>query len=504
MPALFRFRPAASKPRFLRVIHRSIVLLSLLSLAGLLLLKLESIASQIKTVAGHNLDPTPWHLFPPKTFEDQSTLGRASQIIKCSYLTCPATARSHPIRAARGKDDQGQGSNQNQCPDFFRWIYRDLEPWAGSRISASHLMKAKDFAAFRVVIVDGRLYTEFYYACVQSRAMFTIWGLLQFLRRYPGLVPDVDLMFDCMDKPTITRSEHQGMPLPLFRYCTTPEHFDIPFPDWSYWGWPEVNIKPWDRQFKEIKKGSQAVSWTDKLPHAYWKGNPDVASPVRTELLNCNDTEMWGAQILRQNWVEEAKAGYEQSRLSNQCKHRYKIYAEGYAWSVSLKYILSCGSTTLIISPQYEDFLSRGLMPKVDFWPIPHTQFCPAIKFAVDWGNQNPAQAEEIGHRAEDFMERLSMDRVYDYMFHLLSEYAKLQEFKPVPPPSALEVCEESLLCFADQVQRKFLKRSTASPSPNPPFAMPPPDNNLMNSWINQKTRNIMEVESMRSGQFPH
>ena len=92
-------------------------------------------------------------------------------------------------------------------------------------------------AAFRVVIVGGKLFVDWYYACVQSRAMFTIWGILQLLRRYPGLVPDVDLMFDCMDKPTVLKSEHQNMPLPLFRYCTTKEHFDIPFPDWSFWGW---------------------------------------------------------------------------------------------------------------------------------------------------------------------------------------------------------------------------------------------------------------------------
>lgn len=63
---------------------------------------------------------------------------------------------------------------------------------------------------------------------------------------------------------------------------------------------PETNIEAWDSQFKDIKKGAQAAKWTDKLPYAYWKGNPDVASPVRTELLNCNDTNLWGAQILRQ------------------------------------------------------------------------------------------------------------------------------------------------------------------------------------------------------------
>lgn len=71
---------------------------------------------------------------------------------------------------------------------------------------------------------------------------------------------------------------------------------------------------------------------------------------------------------------------------------RYKIYAEGFAWSVSLKYILSCGSLSLIISPQYEDFFSRGLIPKKNYWPVSPTNLCPSIKFAVDWGNAHPSK----------------------------------------------------------------------------------------------------------------
>lgn len=73
------------------------------------------------------------------------------------------------------------------------------------------------------------------------------------------------------------------------------------------------------------------------------------------------------------------------------CIIRYKIYAEGYAWSVSLKYILSCGSMTLIISPEYEDFFSRGLLPKENYWPVSPTDLCRSIKHAVDWGNANPS-----------------------------------------------------------------------------------------------------------------
>ncbi|KAK7289818.1 hypothetical protein RIF29_03780 [Crotalaria pallida] len=459
-------------PRSPSYLFPLVISLSLFSFTAILLYKVDDVVSRTGTVAGHNLEPTPWHVFPHKNFDDEPLQQRAVKIIQCSYLTCRVSASGDD--GAVQRRFASEKTRRSECPNLFGAIRRDLEPWASTQISKAHLEKARNYAAFRVVIVGGKMYVDYYYACVQSRAMFTIWSFLQLLRRFPGLVPDVDLMFDCMDKPSINRTEHQSMPLPLFRYCTTKEHFDIPFPDWSFWGWPEINIRSWPEEFQDIKKGSRAVSWKDKIPLAYWKGNPDVASPLRTELLNCNDSREWGAQIMRQDWGEAARSGFKTSKLSDQCNHRYKIYAEGYAWSVSLKYILSCGSVSLIISPQYEDFFSRGLVTLQNYWLVDPLQLCPSIKRAVEWGNQHQHEAEAIGKRGQKFMESLSMDRIYDYMFHLISEYSKLLDFKPTPPSSALEICTDSVLCFADDKQRLFLKKSLAFPSKAPPCTIKP------------------------------
>ncbi|CAN6556459.1 unnamed protein product [Malus baccata var. baccata] len=444
----------------------SVIALSLLSL-GFVIYKVNDFATQTKTLAVHNLEPTPWHFFPPKTFTDETLHDRAYKLIHCSYLACRYKSNEVPERR-RPPSSRGKAP---KCPEFFRWIHHDLEPWARTRISAAHLETAKQYAAFRVVIVDGRLYVDLYWACVQSSAMFTIWGFLQLLARYPGRVPD-----------------HQSMPLPVFRYCTDGDHFDIPFPDWSFWGWPELNLHPWEEQFPEIKWGSQSSifglkkkkmwgsqerSWKKKEPFAYWKGNPDVSSPVRTELLNCNDTKMWSAQVMRQDWEAEARAGYEQSKLSKQCNHLYKIYAEGYAWSVSLKYIVSCGSLTLIIRPQYEDFLSRGLIPKINYWPISPNAICPSIKSAVDWALGHQSEAKAMGQRGQDFMESLSMDRVYDYMFHLITEYSKLLDFK------------------------ECLKKSTVYPSPSPPCTLQSADSSLIKRWKRRKQETMDAEEDM-------
>ncbi|KAG9143480.1 hypothetical protein Leryth_016486 [Lithospermum erythrorhizon] len=452
-------------------IRRFLLIFSFLLFVIVFLSEVNSFISSTKTIAGHNLEPTPWHLFEPRTFQEESKYSTASKIIQCHYLTCGGGGDTSTTSNATPHHHKSPDS----CPKFFSHIFKDLAPWGKTKISKAHLREAQKNAAFRVIIIDGKLSVDFYYACVQSRAMFTIWGFVQLLKRYPGKVPDVDMMFDCMDKPTIVREENSLVPLPLFRYCTTPKHYDIPFPDWSFWGWPETNIKPWDQEFESIKEGASSVGWRERFPFAYWKGNPDVSSEIRTKLLECNGTDLYGAQILRQNWQEEAKKGFKDSQLSKQCKHRYKIYAEGYAWSVSLKYILSCGSVPLIITPNYTDFFSRGLVENRNYFHIiPDEGMCRRIKSVVDWGNSHISAATTVGGEAQNLMASLDMDHVYDYMYHLINEYSKLLDFTPQRPSSAVDVCAESILCFADKKQKSFLTASVTQPSPSPPCTLPP------------------------------
>lgn len=68
---------------------------------------------------------------------------------------------------------------------------------------------------------------------------------------------------------------------------------------------------------------------------------------------------------------------------------RYKIYIEGWAWSVSEKYILACDSMTLLITPRYYDFFIRGMAPSHHYWPIRGNTKCTSLKFAVQWGNNH-------------------------------------------------------------------------------------------------------------------
>ncbi|XP_010523738.1 PREDICTED: O-glucosyltransferase rumi homolog [Tarenaya hassleriana] len=370
------------------------------------------------------------------------------------------------------------------CPDYFRWIHRDLDAWRKEGITRETLERARPKAHFRLVIKGGKVYVEQYDKAFQTRDVFTIWGIVQLLRLYPGGVPDLELLFMCHDRPAIWKRDYQGVnatlpPPPLFHYCGHRDAFDIVFPDWSFWGWPEVNIKAWNKLSEGIAEGNKRVKWKDRVPYAYWKGNPGVSS-LRAELMRCNFSDKYDPMVhlYAQDWVKEIAQGFKDSNLEDQCTHRYKIYIEGVAWSVSEKYILACDSMTLLVKPEYHDFFSRSMVPMQHYWPIRPYSKCRDIKFAVEWGNSNTDKAEAIGRKGSGFIQKnLEMKYVYDYMLHLLQDYAKLLKMEVKVPEGAKEVCSETMACPTDEgpVRKCMDDSMVTSPSDKVACSMPPP-----------------------------
>ncbi|KAG1355080.1 protein O-glucosyltransferase 1 [Cocos nucifera] len=364
------------------------------------------------------------------------------------------------------------------CPDYFRWIHEDLRPWKSTGITQEMVERARETAYFRLVVLRGRVYMERYRRSFQTRDVFTLWGILQLLRHYPGRIPDLELMFNTDDWPVIPAGRNASAPPPLFHYCANHSTLDIVFPDWTFWGWPEIRVKPWEPLKRELKEGNERVRWTDREPYAYWKGNPSV-SAARRDLLKCNVSEArdWNARIYDLNWRKENQIGFKESDLASQCIHRYKIYIEGAAWSVSEKYILACDSLTLLVKPRYYDFFTRSLMPLQHYWPVRSNDKCRSIKYAVDWGNSHKKKAQAIGKEASNFIqEKLKMEYVYDYMLHLLTEYSKLLRYKPTRPRKAMELCSESMACPSEGLQKKFMTDSMVkSPHDSAPCKLPPP-----------------------------
>lgn len=85
-------------------------------------------------------------------------------------------------------------------------------------------------------------------------------------------------------------------------------------------------------------------------------------------------------------------------------------------------------------------------------------------------------QAQEIGKAGNRFVqEELTMRHVYDYMFHVLYQYAKLLKYQPTVPKGALEVCSETLICNSKGLRKKFRSQSmVTSPANSTPCTLQP------------------------------
>uniref|UniRef100_A0A5B7BFV0 Glycosyl transferase CAP10 domain-containing protein n=1 Tax=Davidia involucrata TaxID=16924 RepID=A0A5B7BFV0_DAVIN len=412
--------------------------------------------------------------------------------MNCSF-TCPGNDN-----VTHKTDDS---VSAEACPEYFRWIHEDVQPWQNTGITREMVERAESAAHIRVVIVNGRVYVKKYKKVFQTRDVVTVWGILQLLRLYPGNLPDLDLMFSCDDKPAIPKRYYNkaSAPPPLIHYCGDESTFDIVFPDWSFWGWPELHIEPWETVRKELEEGNNGVKWMEREPYAYWKGNT-VVGAARRELAKCNvtDKQDWNARIYDLDWQAERQEEFKNTDLASQCTHRYKIYVEGVAWSVSEKYILACDSMNLLITPHYYDFFTRSLVPTIHYWPINENDKCRSIKFAVDWGNNHPQKAQEIGKAGSKFIqEELKMKHVYDYMFHLLYEYAKLLKYQPIVPQGAVEVCSETLACSGKGLKKKYkINSMVKGPADTSPCTMPPPyDPAILQAFLQRKSKLTKQVE---------
>ncbi|KAL8106805.1 hypothetical protein AgCh_023543 [Apium graveolens] len=192
-----------------------------------------------------------------------------------------------------------------------------------------------------------------------------------------------------------------------------------------------------------MKEGNSKVKWMDREPYAYWKGNPFVVDN-RKDLLKCNVSEEhdWNA----------------------------RLFVQTHDQFVGTRFILKD-------MLDYYDFFVRSLKPLEHYWPINNDDKCRSIEYAVEWGNLNTEKAQEIGKAASTFIQdELKMDYVYDYMFHLLNEYAKLLRFEPKIPQKAVEFSSETMACNAEGTEKKFKMNSLEkSPSLESPCTLPSP-----------------------------
>ncbi|CAL4931421.1 unnamed protein product [Urochloa decumbens] len=443
---------SANKPRTMLVPTWGAVVLFLLGGLALLALAGTATGSWIK------LDPDSFLLG-----SGRGGHGRHPHRARSSGIPIPFTCNNGTSLTCRRTDDSASPPSPPveppsssappppSCPDYFRYIHSDLSPWRATGITREAVERGRDLAHFRLVVLGGRAYVETLRRPFQTRDVITQW----------------DLMFQCGDTPVVRAADfpRRSDAPPLFRYCKDADGgatLDVLFPDWSFWGWPEVNIRPWAPFLAAAARENRRVPWPARQPYAFWKGNADV-SPARADLLRCNASSTggvdWNARLFRQDWAGAEREGFRDTDdPARQCAYRYKIYVDGRAWSVSLKYILACDSPALLVDTRFRDFFSRGLVAGRHYWPVDAARKCAAIRLArLRAGGAVPENA-------------------YDYMLHVLTEYARLLRYKPTVPENAVELCSEHVACPTGARAREFMmeprERHVADYEP---CTLPPP-----------------------------
>lgn len=93
------------------------------------------------------------------------------------------------------------------------------------------------------------------------------------------------------------------------------------------------------------------------------------------------------------------------------------------------------------------------------------------------------------------------MENVYDYMLHLLTEYAKLLRYKPTIPEKATSICIESMAFHAKDPVKKFMLDSMVKSVSDfePCSLLPPFDKKELDAIASRRAEYLKEVEKMEN-----
>ena len=113
-------------------------------------------------------------------------------------------------------------------------------------------------------------------------------------------------------------------------------------------------------------------------------------------------------------------------------------------------------------------------------------------------------QAHEIGKAGSRFVqEKLMMRHVYDYMFPVSYQYAKLLKYQPTVPKGAVEVCSETLICNSKGLRKKFRSYSmVTNPAESSPCTLQPHfDQQKIQDLLKRKEHLKKQIEPFEAGE---
>ncbi|KAK3284861.1 hypothetical protein CYMTET_7512, partial [Cymbomonas tetramitiformis] len=291
-----------------------------------------------------------------------------------------------------------------------------------------------------------------------SRVWYWMWGLLELLERFPGQVPDVDITMQVEDTPKVERvvvlkppkggpkqhipytlGDMKNPPPIIFSAARNPGTIDLLWPLWTMWGEDIPGTGPktggfhdpaWEGLLPKIIEAGRSTPWTErKHKNAFWRGAART-SGLRDTLIACSGKPEFRVDASSvQHKTKEGKPIGALDRVG----HQYLVYMDGRTFSSAMLPMIPTGALLLFPESPFETLHSRAFRNAGHYLPIDkHAEHL--CHNSVEWAEAHPAEAAAKSKAALDWADQnLRMEKVYEYMLHMLQAYAKLQKFKPKP-----------------------------------------------------------------------
>ncbi len=327
------------------------------------------------------------------------------------------------------------------------------------------LSGAKEFwYCFFVQVISQKVYISFpmpLFNLVPGHRGFlhqhvgSVLRLVQKFARKHALA-DLELVFNVGDGPMDLHPY-----VPVFGFVSCKYSKEIPFPIWDQANGP---LERWDMKIHKITQNARKYLWHSRIPKVVFRGG------LRSCFREFNATAC-GRELLVRKCLErldlcdgalsdtsnrkDISLLISRIPMSEQEKFKFGIYTEGHSqWANRAKEQMFMGSALLMQTTDCKEYYTSQLTPWHHFIPVRYN-FSDFFE-AVEWARTHEVETKKMrGRMLRYAFSVLTQQKVEEYAFRLLENYAKLLKFRIVRFEDSLELSS----CIMENIEHPELCR---------------------------------------------
>ncbi|MCX5924821.1 MAG: glycosyl transferase family 90 [Candidatus Dependentiae bacterium] len=211
---------------------------------------------------------------------------------------------------------------------------------------------------------------------------------------------------------------------------------------------PDV-LENYDTLYTQALEGSKVYPWAHKIKKAFWRGGANhqdfssldtfkksprfnlvATSKAHPFLIDALFTSVDGSAEVK-HWLEKNNFLGDYLSIKDHLQYAYQIQIDGFtaAWA-RMYWQLFCNAIMLKQESNNIQWYYEPLQPYVHYIPLAHD--VADIEEKITWADTHNQEVQQIIKNANTFANNnLGYPDILLYIYTLLTEYAKLQHFKP-------------------------------------------------------------------------